>query len=114
LVVGVGAAVALVVGVGAAVALVVGVGAAVALVVGVGAAVALVVGVGAVVALVVGVGATSLILKTVLFVKLALSFTVSRKVKFVLLGTTGALKEGLGADELLKVTAGVPAICSHR
>ena len=84
----------------------------VALVVG-GVVVALVVG-GAVVALVVGGGDTSLIFTTVLFVKLALSFTVSRKVKFVLLGTTGALKEGLGADELLNVTAGVPAICSHR
>jgi hypothetical protein len=103
-----GGAVALVAG--GAVALVAG--GAVALVAG--GAVALVAG-GAV-ALVAGAAgvATSLIFTTVLLVKLALSLTVSRKVKVVLLGTTGALKEGLGADELLKVTVGVPAICSHR
>jgi hypothetical protein len=100
----VGGAVALVVG--GAVALVVG--GAVALVVG--GAVALVVG-GAVALVVGGAGrATSLIFTIVLFVKLALSLTVNRNTKVVLLGTKGALNEGLGSDELLKVTAGVPAI----
>jgi hypothetical protein len=57
-----------------------------------------------------GAAPTSLTFTMALLVKLALSLTVNRNTKVVLLGTKGALNEGLGSDELLKVTAGVPAI----